>query len=73
MDGGFIAKEVSGWLMYLGLKFQLSRKNKRDSRNLMSFMEYKGVKDPPFLEVFVTGVLEDTGGSWMGFHDQKSI
>ena len=27
--------------------------------------KYKGVKNPPFIYVFITRVVEDTGGSWM--------
>ena len=44
----------------------------RTSVNKIAIYDYcKGVKNPPVLYVFITGVLKDTGVSWMGFHNQQ--
>ena len=113
-ESGFMTRKAYEWLniilMYLGLKFEVSRKNimvsspsllyvwrcrwlcrsltgvllpvkyiygllrypKVPMSKTFSFYdEYKGVKDPPVIYVFITGVLEDTGCSWMGINNQN--
>ena len=35
--------------------------------------EYKGFKNPPVIYVINAGDLKDTGGSWLGIHNLKSM